>query len=599
MLKFNRGLFIHSFRAKLFFSYLLAIMIPMVSALLFFGFHLYNQTKDSYENILHQFSNRADVTVNEFFSNISRNTFFYITNNTLTNIIEKPYVQSDLEFVEDHALLRKAMDQIVLMNGSIAGVTLLGFNGRYYSNSGANASNLEQFVQKLPQTELHKGKALMSAPYAEPGSSDKLVSIIRYLNDLEVNKKNRGYVKLDIKFQTIENMLGGLSDTNSDIGTIVVAGHDVIYLSKSKAADDQEITSFLHRLQQNSVQGNTPVQLTLDQEGFIYAATKIPSTEWVMVHYIPERVIKAVFQKNMVYYSLSSLLTLILAFILALVFSKYFFKPILRVKKAMKLVDAGALEHIVDDDNRKDELGQLVRSYNAMIRRLITSREREMNASQLQRRAELNMLQSQINPHFLYNTLNVVHSIAELRRVEEISVMVKSLASLYRYNLKSKDIVTIGSELEQTGNYVNIQKIRFVDKIKVSYSVDEELLSYPILKFLIQPVVENAFCHGLEKKEGPGTLTISIAKANQAVIMIRVEDDGVGMSEQAVHGLNARLEEWGAADDESGRTSVGLRNVISRIKTFYGPEYGLRVTSQMHAGTCVEIIIPAIREESS
>lgn len=599
MLKLKKGMFMHSFRTKLFLSYLLAIMIPMLSALLIFGFHLYNQTKTSYENILNQFSSRADLTVNDFFSNISRNTFFYITNNTLTNIIEKPYVQSDMEFVEDNAMMRKAMDQIVLMNGSISGVTLLGFNGRLYSNSDANSTTLERLVDNMSQTELYKGKALVSPPYTEPGNPNKLVSIIRYLNDLDVNKrKKEGYVKLDIKFQTIEKMLGGLSNTNSEIGTMVVAGQDMIYLSKSKTMDYQDILSILPSLQQEGQEGTAQVQMSFKKEGFIIAVNKLQSTDWVMVHFIPEQVIKAVFQKNMVYYSLTSLLSLILAFILAFLFSKYFFKPILRVRKAMKLVDAETLEHIVEDDNRKDELGQLVRSYNAMIRRLVKSREMETKANQLQRRAELNMLQSQINPHFLYNTLNVIHAISELHRIEEISVMVKSLASLYRYNLKSKDIVTIGNELEQTQHYINIQKIRFVDRIKINYEIDEELLHYRIIKFLIQPIVENSFYHGLERKEGPGTLTISVAKANH-VVKILIADDGVGMSEQKVQELNANLEEWEAVGEISGRAGIGLRNVCSRIKYFYGTDYGLRVTSKLHEGTCVEITIPAETEETS
>ncbi|WP_199615855.1 sensor histidine kinase [Paenibacillus alkalitolerans] len=597
MLRVAMGtLYKNSFRIKLLFSYWLIILIPMLSAFLIFGLNLYNQTKSSYETILNQYSDRANISLDDFISNVTRNTFFYITNSSLTKIIEKPYVQNAMEFYEDNIMMQRAMDQIVLMNGNITGVTISAFNGKVYSSAGANPSYMNRLLQTVSKSELYKGKALVTAPYTGSNNYNKQVSIIRYLFDLDTNKQSKeGYVKIDVKFQTIETMLGGISDSNMDIGTIVVADRDVIYLSENQTVERQDVLNVLPRLAEAGDRGNKAVHMKIKNEHFLLSVKKMKSTDWLMVHFIPENIIKAAFQRSIMNYALTSILSLFFAFILAVMLSRYFFKPIHRVRKAMKLVDSGTLEPIADDDNRQDELGQLVQSYNAMIRRLRTSRETEMKAVRLQKKAELTMLQSQINPHFLYNTLNVIHSISELHRIGEISIMAKSLASLYRYNLKSKDIVTIGSELEQIKNYINIQKIRFVDKVEVIYDIEEDVLQYRILKFLIQPIVENSFYHGLERKEGKGRITISAAKAGHS-ILIRVADDGAGMSEQKARELIASLEDWESGNEEESKTNFGLRNVSARIRHFYGNDCWLRVHSKLKEGTRVEIKIPAETE---
>ena len=137
-----------------------------------------------------------------------------------------------------------------------------------------------------------------------------------------------------------------------------------------------------------------------------------------------------------------------------------------------------------------------------MINRIKQSREAEKISYSLQKKAELKMLQAQINPHFLYNTLNAIYAIAQIYRVPEISNMAKSLSELYRYNVKFGEVVEIRKELEQIKNYINIQQIRFPGKFNVTYQIDPDVLSQKMLKFLIQPIIENSFFHGLEPKIG-------------------------------------------------------------------------------------------------
>ena len=251
---------------------------------------------------------------------------------------------------------------------------------------------------------------------------------------------------------------------------------------------------------------------------------------------------------------------------------------------------------VVDDEKREDEVGRLVQSYNLMMSRLKESREKEIISTQLQKQAEMKMLQTQINPHFLYNTLNTISSIAELYRIEPISVMTKSLSSMYRYNVKSKDHVTIQSELEQIKNYISIQQIRFFNKFKVIYEIDENLLPYKILKFLLQPIIENSFYHGLEPKGGTGTLQLSLKKQGHT-IYIKVQDDGMGISEQRLEEIHRSFLSSARIGIQEPMNHIGLQNVYARIRNHYGDEYWLRITGKVNEGTCVEILIPAELEE--
>ncbi|TDG00796.1 cache domain-containing sensor histidine kinase [Paenibacillus piri] len=587
-----------SFQNKLMLSYLLIILIPVLSALLIFGLDFYNQTKRSYEDIMNQLNKRTSLVVTDFFSNISRNSYFYFTDNRLKRILEKKYVQSNLEFIDDSNYMQQAMDQILLMNGQLVGMSVTGINGRVYSSTSANTGYLNALLQELPKDKLRDGKITVSNAYNSQfiNNQGKVVSIIRFLADLDGIKSHEVYAKLDIRFKLIENLFGGISESNSEVGTIVTAGEHLIYTSADAVFDEVAIQQIAAAFKRSGGHENQLMRLTVNGEPYMFAETLNELTDWTIIQFIPSRAIDNAFQKNIGKYVSISLICLVIAIFMAYFFSRRFFKPISKLIKTMKMADSGTLDRIADDENREDEIGKLMQSYNSMMHRLKESREKELMSSRLQKRAELNMLQAQINPHFLYNTLNTMHSIAELHRFEPISVMAQSLSSLYRYNLKSNDIVTIRMELEQIRNYVQIQQMRFLNKFQVIYEIDEQLHDYQILKFLLQPIVENAFYHGLEPKGGSGTLKLSIRK-NGHTLFLLIEDDGMGISRDKAEQLNLSFRKPAAEEQNESKNHIGLRNVNARIKNFYGDEYWLQISSVEGQGTSVEMMIPAEKGE--
>lgn len=243
-----------------------------------------------------------------------------------------------------------------------------------------------------------------------------------------------------------------------------------------------------------------------------------------------------------------------------------------------------------------DEIGQLYQDLKFMmesIRNLINQvyvqkiQEEKLKASQ--KEAEFKMLSSQINPHFLYNTLETIRMKAFCKGDREIADIVKKLGKIMRRNLEvSGKPVPLKSELELISNYLEIQSMRFEGMVNYELIIDEEIniKEYMILPLLLQPVVENAFVHGLEERKEKGTILIRLYKENSKLI-IQVEDNGIGIEEDKLKILNETLNK---VEDEN--KSIGMRNVNKRIKIHCGNEYGVKIESEFKVGTSVKICLP-------
>lgn len=301
----------------------------------------------------------------------------------------------------------------------------------------------------------------------------------------------------------------------------------------------------------------------------------------------------------LVYLILSTVVFVIVCLILSRQFMKNIYIPIVNIEKAIYAIAHGDMDINIDTE-KIDRLYALSGSLNSVINLLRDLTNREYNAKLLKKQAELNALQSQINPHFLYNTLESIRSQALSEGVPIIASMTKALSNLFRYSIShSNSIVTLREELMNVDNYLTIQQFRFNDKFTVIKQFDEDaqsLLNCKIPKLTIQPIVENAVFHGLETKPGNGTIIISAISTRKRLV-IKIEDDGIGISEQKLLELTAELNKSSHdiidADNKKGG-SIALQNVNDRIKLYFGSEYGMRVYSTLNLGTSVELVLPLI-----
>lgn len=276
------------------------------------------------------------------------------------------------------------------------------------------------------------------------------------------------------------------------------------------------------------------------------------------------------------------------------VFYRNIYLPNLRL---MRLIRDLNYRQPKDDDDMIQEIVNIISS-------LDTIALKEKNAELLEKNAEINNLQDQINPHFLYNTLEVIRGEALLKGEKKIAEMTLSLANYFRYNISRKEtFVYLKDELKNSMNYFNIQRTRFGDKISCEilyHDIDESTVdNCYIPKLILQPIIENAIYHGLELKLGEGKITIHIA-ATDSSLKINVADDGMGMTQEKVDELNRgdddRSEEEVSKESTKRHNGVAVKNIRKRLKLYWGEKAHMIVVSELGTGTQVHLSMPLLYE---
>ena len=232
------------------------------------------------------------------------------------------------------------------------------------------------------------------------------------------------------------------------------------------------------------------------------------------------------------------------------------------------------------------ELKTLDRNFDKMAGRITSLMEKQRQDQQSLHRAELELLQAQINPHFLYNTLDSIAILAESQREEDVVNMVTSLSTFFRNSLnRGEDIISLRAELIQAKSYLEIQQIRYSDILTYSISLPEEIQDVTVPKLILQPLIENALYHGIKNRRGRGVIQITGEKQNDD-ILLQVRDNGAGMTEEQLQRLQAGVYE----EHHSG---LGLKNVHQRIRLYCGEPYGLTFESKQGIGTTVTVLLPS------
>jgi two-component system sensor histidine kinase YesM len=270
--------------------------------------------------------------------------------------------------------------------------------------------------------------------------------------------------------------------------------------------------------------------------------------------------------------------------------SRSIYIPIKKLHDVTTTITKNDLQALVTSDNL-DEITELGMSFNIMVGRIRELLDSKVREQENLKKAELRALQAQINPHFLYNTLDTIVWMAEAQKTNQVIEIVRALSSFFRISLsKGKDWITIGEEIERTRSYLTIQKMRYRDIMDYRIEVDKTIVGYSILKLLLQPMVENALYHGIKNKRGGGTVVVRAKRKNEDEILFEVVDDGIGFTPDKLAQTQAEL------NDDSGEirleSGFGIDNVNKRIKLYYGKQYGLSIRSERYAGTCVSLVIP-------
>jgi two-component system sensor histidine kinase YesM len=279
------------------------------------------------------------------------------------------------------------------------------------------------------------------------------------------------------------------------------------------------------------------------------------------------------------------------SFLAAWIISASIYVPIKKLHDVTTTITGEDLQALVTTNN-VDEITELGMSFNLMIGQIRDLLNAKILEQENLKKAELRALQAQINPHFLYNTLDTIVWMAESNKPDQVIEIVRALSSFFRIALsRGKDWISLRQEIEHVQSYLTIQKMRYRDILDYKIDVDESLLESTILKLTLQPLVENALYHGIKTKRTGGDIVVSAQRGDGDRVVLEVRDDGVGFTPYKLAQIREMLAgETDAITMKEG--GFGLENVNKRIKLYYGPQYGLAIESQYRGGTKVTVTIP-------
>ncbi|MFP3043211.1 sensor histidine kinase [Treponema primitia] len=438
------------------------------------------------------------------------------------------------------------------------------------------------------------GDSVISSSHVQNIIADQyqwVISLSREIIDQE-SGGGRGILLVDLNYRIIEQICSSIQLGQRGYIFIVDRNGDIVYHPQQQLLYGGLKTENIRRVldeQENYFLGDDE-----DREKF-YTVEPMYATGWkvVGVNYRSEFLENRDAIRRS--YALWGLLFLMISMGISIILTWRISRPIKDLRQSMRDVEKGNFD-VVADIRSSNEIGELGKDFNIMVGEIKKLLNRVTQEQEQKRKSELNALQMQINPHFLYNTLDSVIWMAEGGKEQDVIAMSSALARLFRLSIsKGKEIIDVASEIEHVKNYLTIQKIRYKDRLDYRIEVDEDIMHFKIVKIILQPLVENAIYHGIKNNSVAGAVIITGCRTERGMDLA-VRDDGAGMDRDTLERVRARLVRGNTADPPSpGRGSgVGVGNVDERIKLYFGAEYGLEFESREDEGTTVFIHLPAI-----
>jgi len=566
-----------------FFGVILAVTITITSM----GNLLY---KDS-------INHSQNENTNQIIKQINNNLESYVhdTENIINYMSTDPRI---IKFLNDNKLENNEMEveayrsmyNFTKFNPKIAGIMIVNNNGGYISDvmnkvSRDPLSNEEWYSKAYNEPEtIH----LFTKPIGRninnifSYSADEVFSMSRAVID-PVTKKIKGIILIDIKLDAIKNII-----ENSKPGT---AGF-IYILDSNKNIVYTPVNNIVYRINNEWIESIDNEIITKQINGENYQLTKIVSgyTRWETIGVFPESESLSVIKYIRYYSVIVSIIALIIAGVLVIIFTKSIIKPVFKLKRLMKEAQEGDLT-VSFNTMYNDEIGELGNSFNTMVKEISNLINLVQIEEKSKRIAEMNVLQAQIKPHFMYNTLDTIRWMAEEHNEKDIVEIIEAFTNLLRISLsKGKEIISVKEELNHVQSYLTIQKIRYEDKLDYEIEFDENIFNYNLIKLILQPLVENAIYHGIKEKRGNGKIVIT-GKFEGDSLCFTIKDNGKGIEEEVLDKINKMLVHSNEKGNEMG---YGIFNVNERIRLTYGEKYGLVYKSVYGEGTIVELRHPII-----
>lgn len=506
---------------------------------------------------------------------------------------EDDYEESGIgKNMRSYEMSAQAFSDTLLSRADISSIMIFGKKKMILNRSMYTYQKVAQDYSKLDwyaRAVANPQDAIITGPnrHAFFNTDDEVISLSREVQSYE-NGTFRGVILINLNLNKIAEICNTFQEKQGNFLCILNEKGELVYEQQtgkdSFAFDEkenrQELKNALDKAKENSF------NLTYKGEKYLVTKTGMETTGWTLVSMVPY---KSVLAETMAISGVMIATVGIILIVTLLLLNRILtgvVKPLKKLEKHIAQVSPDNMDQrmeILTDD----EIGHLSKKFNQMLDRIQNLKEQVIEEQEDKRKYELQALQAQINPHFLYNTLDSIIWMAETND-SNIVAMTEALAKLFRISLnKGNEEITLERELEHVKNYLIIQSMRYADKFTYEISVEPGVEKCRTIKLILQPVVENCIYHGIKKKRGSGKITIRAFRRRDDLI-IEISDDGCGMPPEVCRKI---LSDEIEPENISG-SGIGIKNVNERIQLRFGKRYGLSYMSEEGVGTTVTYILP-------
>ncbi|MBH5318501.1 sensor histidine kinase [Paenibacillus sp. GSMTC-2017] len=598
-------------RPKLMLAFISLIIIPMIGL----GIFSFINSESLLEK---KYSELSEITLKAIGGNISyffREMDQLSNGNVISSEVQETLKQDDFLPEEPSTLIRinqaeKEMSRILFQHPAVSFVVLYASEGTMFRSYRNDPTTFRPITfQELQQNALYDdviargGIPLWIGPHEQrdlTGVKPPLFTMMRVVKDME-SFNDLGIMVTQYKTEEVNSMLKAFQNPDAESsGTryFILNDKGLIMLDSNKQFDGQSIDLYTDSAPQLTKVYKSS-RMEFDGVDSLVSSYQLDRNGWILVSI---QTWDSLTNENIRFVQWIGMIT-VLGIFSAVLFNVFFVnrvaKSIIKVVRKMRLVEQGLLDIRITAQG-KDETVLLANSFNSMVERIGDLLIEVRDEQERKQHAEMMLMQAQIKPHFLFNTLESINALAAQNEGGKIMLMVRRLSNLLRTSMHHSEEISIKQEVEHVRSYLEIQKYRFEELFTYELVVPEEAFEYSILKLTLQPLVENSIQHGFDGYEdGQGVISIIVTVEPQKII-ITASDNGIGMNHDVLYKLTEGYSPSSKKHDEAEmgeRRGLGIRNVADRLRIHYGTGYGMMICSSEGCGTTIRCVIPKSRGE--
>lgn len=586
---------------RIFFLMQAFVVIPLFMVILFVKSQMEKSMQKELSDRVIQTISKNESYISDSLQNLAFYSNLFVYDEEFRNRIASP----DSSALENAKYFQQLINRSEFENpsgiGNKAKVALFDNYGHVYSNWSQNFQNYdfllqEKWVQESQKNEGHVSWSLFQPSYIaeDKGKNVRYISLSRaILSDITIGEKIATLV-VSIDQNEFSRLLTAYAYPEDDVYLCIDDGEVLMKLDETEDIGEDQIHLLYQETKDTSngelkkdINGKTYlISYYTFPHPWVFDGQKMKAFHFYDYQNIENRILKLNSGINALI-----VLVMLLSVMISMIVSRIIVQPVQKLSKQMENFQIG--EKITGlDENRSDEIGFLNRTFIHMADRIESLFAQLKEENEIKERYHYETMRAQLNPHFLFNTLNTIRWMAIIRGADNIVEGIDALAQLLNYSMSREGgLVTVEDELENIRNYIYIHNIRYQDYVTLKIEMPEELKACRTLKFILQPIVENAIIHGFDKNQSSNTIWIK-AEVTEEKLLIMVEDDGIGISEDVKKQFQERRTKRAKG---SNLTGIGMTNVDACIRIQFGEEYGLRIENGELCGTKVVFVLPVIK----